>query len=593
MNYQNPGPTLMPNNNFNVNVDLRKMNSKAIQTNLLEMGFDLKLINNCIMFFHITSVEQAVEYLSKMDGKWNHTFLDFDGQNNNNNSNSSSRIKEKTCLVCNEKFDNHYSARNSGIINGDNLIRNNSNENNINIINIELIKRNSSSNKNIFDYKKKSEISNVSYKICEICQGDIFDAYNLDCKHEFCRECLREYILNKINTSNVIDIECPLGKSKCSLIINENDIKLLVLEYDYKRYKKFVRRVNISKIPGVIFCPFSNCESYAIKNSKLNTNTNLQIDLKIIDDQYQSQSNFNDKKQENIQENSNFEENNFIFCIENKHYFCIKCLNEAHLNQNCMIKAELEFNKAVEKMQNVKRCPKCGFYIQKNDGCNHMTCVNLECKHEFCWICMKEYTQDHFISLRSSCYGLMSVNQNSLVIRYPMFRYVYSLLKFLAIYVLFPISILLIGLVVVFLFSNILVTNYIFEGLKNKFLDDRNPENINKLIKIVARLCYIFLGIFLYPPIVITVLFVILISPINMAIVWYILEIRRRRLFLQRNNEIIVREPINDLDIPIHGRNNNQNLNGINNNSNSLNDAFAEEENPNNREILREINNIN
>lgn len=27
-------------------------------------------------------------------------------------------------------------------------------------------------------------------------------------------------------------------------------------------------------------------------------------------------------------------------------------------------------------------------------GCNHMTCG--KCQHEFCWLCLAEYSDDHF-----------------------------------------------------------------------------------------------------------------------------------------------------------------------------------------------------
>merc|ERR1719464_1203808 len=36
----------------------------------------------------------------------------------------------------------------------------------------------------------------------------------------------------------------------------------------------------------------------------------------------------------------------------------------------------------------IKRCPRCGVIVQKNGGCDHMTC---RCRHEFWWSTLRPY----------------------------------------------------------------------------------------------------------------------------------------------------------------------------------------------------------
>ena len=36
------------------------------------------------------------------------------------------------------------------------------------------------------------------------------------------------------------------------------------------------------------------------------------------------------------------------------------------------------------KESKAMKCPKCKFYVEKTEGCNHMTC---KCSTEFCYLC--------------------------------------------------------------------------------------------------------------------------------------------------------------------------------------------------------------
>ena len=45
---------------------------------------------------------------------------------------------------------------------------------------------------------------------------------------------------------------------------------------------------------------------------------------------------------------------------------------------------------------NTKECPKCNNPIEKNGGCNHMTCRKASCGYSFCWICLNAWRGHSF-----------------------------------------------------------------------------------------------------------------------------------------------------------------------------------------------------
>ncbi len=167
-------------------------------------------------------------------------------------------------------------------------------------------------------------------------------------------------------------------------------------EEQYLKYQNFKSQNQISKDPNKIFCPI--CNSYAEINENKNIiNTN----------------------------NSNYKKTK-LKC-KNGHEFC-SCGRPNH-EGNCY-KDENEFISYL-KEQKIKKCPKCGFLIKKDHGCNHMTCGNPNCKYEFCWICLGKYTNNHFLT--GGCFQ----NKEWKICEFKIVRIIYKFFFFILLCLLF------------------------------------------------------------------------------------------------------------------------------------------------------------
>ena len=217
---------------------------------------------------------------------------------------------------------------------------------------MEELKKNGNKQNDVNVYIQKS-----NNKICIICGENLKPSEvrrnKLKCKHLACTDCYYEYIKEKINSNKFLDIKCP--QEDCQQIIQYNMIVQILVNDKalLEKYNKLIKRNQLMLDPNIQLCPYPDCESYAKKTK-----------------------------------------NKYVKCIEKKHKFCFICLKDWHGKIPCKDSTLTNSLNVLEKNNQVKRCPKCKFFIEKGEGCNHMTCSN--CGYQFCWLCLGEYNINHF-----------------------------------------------------------------------------------------------------------------------------------------------------------------------------------------------------
>ncbi|KAK9477127.1 hypothetical protein V1514DRAFT_139271 [Lipomyces japonicus] len=209
------------------------------------------------------------------------------------------------------------------------------------------------------------KIESIPGFVCDICCEDHEDlkSFSLACHHRFCFECYNQYVTQKIvDEGESRIIQCP-GDS-CTYVVNAKAIKLLVDPKVYGRYHILLDRTFVLDHDHLIWCPAPNCE-YAVE-CPVSTK-----DLKSIVPSVQCTCGFR---------------------------FCFGCGLPDHQPCICVLvkkwtkKCEDDSETANWISANTKECPKCTATIEKNGGCNHMTC--RKCRYEFCWICTGNW-QEH------------------------------------------------------------------------------------------------------------------------------------------------------------------------------------------------------
>jgi len=220
----------------------------------------------------------------------------------------------------------------------------------------------SSNNQNLNGNQQSQE---QILKDCTICYDEKpqEEMLSMPCGHEFCLECWKSQIQITLESGpSCILATCPA--EKCNEIVTEEEVSKVAQEllpkFTNYQLRNFVELNGTSR-----WCPGPGCDRIAAMTGK----------------------------------NSSLSDANSIVatCDVCSTIFCIKCGAEPHAPLICSVldtwneKCKNESETANWILANTKKCPKCNTRIEKNQGCNHMTCQ--QCKHEFCWVCIGDWSQ--------------------------------------------------------------------------------------------------------------------------------------------------------------------------------------------------------
>ncbi|TDL25950.1 hypothetical protein BD410DRAFT_783951 [Rickenella mellea] len=205
--------------------------------------------------------------------------------------------------------------------------------------------------------------------VCPICFDDTQTiTLALPCGDQFCESCWKIFITSKIRDEGDHCIRCMA--TDCSLIAPDSFVQSTLSDdhATFERYEELIVRHFVSCNSNLKFCPYPSC-THTVSCPSAASKSSLATIVPTV------------------------------YCgASATHRFCFGCpIDGDHRPVICSV-AKLWLKKCQDDSEtanwiksNTKECSKCQSTIEKNGGCNHMTCK--KCKYEFCWVCMGPWTE--------------------------------------------------------------------------------------------------------------------------------------------------------------------------------------------------------
>jgi ariadne-1 len=200
---------------------------------------------------------------------------------------------------------------------------------------------------------------------CPICLESVTTYSALGCGHKACTPCFREYVERKIDDDGTASIHARCPSVKCNVQLTEPLVCALVSEQQHTRFALYLEQSYVDENARLEWCPAPQCThailaAHALERAPLSGAHRVTCDCGAR--------------------------------------FCFSCRRDDHSPATCtqlqtwLVKCKDDSETFNWLQANTRTCPVCKTAIEKNGGCNHMSCK--KCQHEWCWVCAGPW-KDH------------------------------------------------------------------------------------------------------------------------------------------------------------------------------------------------------
>ncbi|KAA0196368.1 Ariadne RBR E3 ubiquitin protein ligase 2 [Fasciolopsis buskii] len=181
--------------------------------------------------------------------------------------------------------------------------------------------------------------------------------YGLSCGHRFCANCWSSYLALQVSEASGTDIQCMA--TSCNILVPEDFLLTILKGSPMKdKYLSFIFKQMVTSHPLLRFCSGTDCSVviHALEPPKARR----------------------------------------VECGSCHQQFCFICGDAYHAPASCdtmkrwTLKCQADSGTSSYMQAHTKDCPECHVCIEKNGGCNHMSCT--KCNHQFCWVCLQPWS---------------------------------------------------------------------------------------------------------------------------------------------------------------------------------------------------------